>query len=36
MAGELYKLSQFKRQWKMRKLVLTDRIDSFKKEKCTF
>lgn len=36
MAGEVYKRGQIMNVWSPRKLVLTDRIESFKGEKCTY
>jgi hypothetical protein len=36
MKGELLKKSQFFGKWAMRKIVITDRIESFKCDKCTF
>jgi hypothetical protein len=36
MSGDVYKLSQIMHQWKLRRLVLTDRIESFKGDKCSF
>lgn len=36
MAGEILKRSQFFGNWAQRKLVVTDRIQSFKGDKCTF
>ena len=36
MKGDVYKKSQILGQWNMRKLVITDRIESYKNDKCTF
>jgi hypothetical protein len=36
MSGEILKMGQILGQWSKRKLVLTDRIESFKGLKCTF
>jgi len=36
MSGEIYKLSQVMHHWKLRKIILTDRIESYKGDKCTF
>jgi hypothetical protein len=36
MNGELFKKGQHLNSWSKRKIILTDRIESFKGEKCTF
>lgn len=36
MVGEVYKRGQIMNVWNQRKLVLTDRIESFRGDKCTF
>lgn len=36
MAGEILKKSQFVGRWDLRKVVITDRIESFKNDVCTF
>lgn len=36
MTGELLKKGQIINQWNKRKMILTDRIESFKGSKCTF
>jgi len=36
MTGEVYKKGQVINQWNLRKMVLTDRIESFREDKLTF
>ena len=36
MTGDVLKKGQVMNQWNQRKLVLTDRIESFRDNKCTF
>ena len=36
MTGELYKKGQVINQWNLRKIVITDRIESFRSDKLTF
>ena len=36
MAGDILKKSQYVGRWDLRKIVITDRIESFKNDVCTF
>ena len=36
LKGEVWKKGQVVNQWNLRKMVLTDRIESFKEDKMTF